>query len=109
MRAGLTHPASKLSKTSLRLDAFVCYVLVVERMKYRTNLVLSSWLLFIVSWIPIKTWMWTNSGYQLPSIFSKGEVGNFQRGKFCGLLMVNAEKWEAKIEKWGQCQVAIAW
>jgi len=38
MRAALTHPASKLSKTSLMLDAFVCYFLVVERMKFETNL-----------------------------------------------------------------------
>jgi len=34
-----THPASKLSKTSLRLDAFVCYVLVMKRMKLKKNLV----------------------------------------------------------------------
>jgi len=39
MRAALTHPAAKLSKTSLLLDAFVCYVLAVERMKFKTNLV----------------------------------------------------------------------
>jgi len=36
MRAALTHPASKLSKTSLRLDAFVYYVLVVKKMKFET-------------------------------------------------------------------------
>ena len=68
----------------------------------------SSWLLFLVSWIPTKTWMWINSGYQLPSIFSNGEsVWNFQRGKLCSLLMVNAEKRGAKT-KWGRCQLAIA-
>jgi len=39
MREALNHPASKLSKTSLRLDAFVCYVLVAKRMKFETNLV----------------------------------------------------------------------
>jgi len=39
MRAALTDPASKLTKTNLRLDAFVCYVLVVKRMKCKTNLV----------------------------------------------------------------------
>jgi len=39
MRAALTHPASKFSKTSLYLDAFVCYVFVVKRMKLKTNLV----------------------------------------------------------------------
>jgi len=81
MRAALTYPASKLSKTSRRLNAFVCYVLVIKRMKFETNLVFQfSSLLFMVSWIPIKTWMWTNSGYQLPSIFLKGEVWNFQMG-----------------------------
>jgi len=45
MRAALTQPASKLSKTSLRLDAFVCYVLVIKRMKFKTNLV---FLIFLV-------------------------------------------------------------
>jgi len=30
MRAALTHLASKFSKTSLNLDAFVCYVLAVK-------------------------------------------------------------------------------
>jgi len=36
MGAALTHPASKLSKTSLRWDVFVSYVLVVKKIK--TNL-----------------------------------------------------------------------
>jgi len=35
-------------------------------------------------------------------------VLNFQGGKLCGLLVVNAEKWGAKIYKWGRCQLAIA-
>jgi len=39
MRAALTHPAPKLSKTNLYLDAFVCYVFPVKRMKFKTNLV----------------------------------------------------------------------
>jgi len=39
MRAALTHPASKLSKTTLRLDAFVCYVRAAKRMKFKANLV----------------------------------------------------------------------
>jgi len=74
MRAALTHAASKLSKTSLRLDVFVCYVLVVKRMKFKTNLVFWIFLLlFMVSFIPVKTWMWTNSRYQIPSRLSKGE------------------------------------
>jgi len=45
MRVALTHPASKLSKTSLRLDAFICHVLVAKRMKFETNLV---FLIFLV-------------------------------------------------------------
>jgi len=52
--------------------------------------------------------MRTNSGFQLPSIFSKRESMKLQRGKLCSLLMVNAEKWDAKI-KWGRCQLAVAY
>ena len=55
------------------IGCFLCYVLAVERMKFKTNLGFKfSWLFFILSWIPTKTWMWTNSGNQLPSIFFKG-------------------------------------
>jgi len=109
MRAAWTHPNSKLSKTSLKLDAFVCYVLAFKRMKFETNSVLNLLGCCLLSWIPIKPWMWINSGYQLPSIFSKREVWNFfLGGKFCSLLMVNAEKWGAKIKKWERCQLAIA-
>jgi len=43
----LTHPASKLSKTFLRLDAFVCYVSVVKRMKFKTYLVFSIFLVVV--------------------------------------------------------------
>jgi len=32
MKAALTHSPTKRSKTSLWLDAFVCYVLAVKRM-----------------------------------------------------------------------------
>jgi len=28
--------------------------------------------------------------------------------RLSSLLMVNAEKWNAKLEKWGRCQLAIA-
>ena len=35
----MNYPASKLCKTSLGLNAFVCYVLVIKRMKFETNLV----------------------------------------------------------------------
>ena len=78
----LTHPASKLSKTSLRLDVFVCYVLVMKRMKFKKIQCFdSSWLLFMVPSIPINTWMWTKLGYQLPSIFSKGESVKLSKGQ----------------------------
>jgi len=43
----LTHPASKSSKKSLRLDAFACYVLVVKRMKFKTNLVFQIFLVVV--------------------------------------------------------------
>jgi len=33
----LTHPTSKLSKPSLRLDVFVCHVLVVKKIIFKTN------------------------------------------------------------------------
>jgi len=34
----------------------------------------------MVSCIPTKTWMWTSSGYQLPSILSKGEGVKLSKG-----------------------------
>jgi len=46
MRAALTHPVSKLSKTSLRLDVFVCYVLVVKRIIFKTNFLF--WIFLVV-------------------------------------------------------------
>jgi len=51
MRAALNHPASKLSKTSLRLGVFVCYVLVAKRMKFKPNLVFSVFLVFVYSFM----------------------------------------------------------
>ena len=48
----MTHPASKLSNTSVRSDVFVCYVLVVKRIIFKTKCFESSWLLFMVSCIP---------------------------------------------------------
>jgi len=50
----------------------------------------------MVSCIHIKICMWV---YQLPSILSKWKVWNFQRGKLCSLLIVNAEKWGVKIKR----------
>jgi len=47
MRTALTHPASKLSKKSLRLDAFVCHVRVVKIMEFKTTLVFQ---MFLVVW-----------------------------------------------------------
>jgi len=47
-----------------------------------------------------------DTNYQ--AFFQRGKVWNFQRGKLCSLLMVNAEKWGAKIKKWERCQIAIA-
>ena len=46
MRAALTHPASKLSNTSLRLDVFVCYVLVVKKIIFKTNFLF--WIFLVV-------------------------------------------------------------
>jgi len=43
----LTYPASKLSKTCLRLNPFVCYVLVIKRMKFETNLVFQFFLVVV--------------------------------------------------------------
>ena len=67
----------------------------------------SFWLLFMVSCIPIKIWMVTNSVYQLPSILSKGKVWNFQNGKLCSLLMVNADKWGVKIKSAGDANLPL--
>ena len=61
----------------------------------------------MVSCIPIKTWMWRNPVYQLPSILSKGEMWNFQRGKLCSLLMVNAEKWVVKKRSGGDANLLL--
>jgi len=51
MRAALTHPSLKLSKKSIRLDAFVCYVLAVKRMKFKTNLVFQIFLVVFYSFM----------------------------------------------------------
>jgi len=37
MGAAFTHPTSKLYKTSLRSDAFVCYVLAVKKDEIRNK------------------------------------------------------------------------
>ena len=69
MRAALTHPAWKLSRTSVRLDTFVCYVFVVKRIKFKTNLVFPISLAAVytvVSWIYVLPAL----SFQL-SVFSK--------------------------------------
>jgi len=40
--------------------------------------------------------------------FFKGGRCEAFKGVDCSLLMVNAEKWGAKVKKWGRCQLAIA-
>jgi len=40
--------------------------------------------------------------------FFKGEGCETFKGVNCSLLVVNAEKWDAKLKKWGRCQLAIA-
>ena len=74
MRAALTHPVSKLSKTSLRLDAFVCYVLAVKRMKFKTNLVFQIFLVVFHGFMDPHKDMNVNE-FRLPTTkhFSKGE------------------------------------
>jgi len=73
MRETLTHPASRLSKTSLRLDAFDCYVLVVERMKFKTNLVFKIFLVVIYSFMDSHKDINVNK-FRIPTTkhFSKG-------------------------------------
>jgi len=59
----------KAFQNNLRLDVFVCYVLVVKRTIFKTNLCFeSSWLLFMVSFIPMNV-----NKFKIPNILSKGE------------------------------------
>ena len=60
----------------------------------------SSWLLFIVSCIPIKTWMWKIQDTNYQVFFQMWKVWNFRRGKLYNLLMVNVSKRDAKIKWW---------
>jgi len=46
MRAALTNPASKISKTNLRLDVFVFYVLVVKSIIIET--IFLFWIFLVV-------------------------------------------------------------
>jgi len=51
MRTTLTHAALKLSKTRIRLHAFVCYALAVKRMKLKTNSVFQIFLVVFHSFM----------------------------------------------------------
>ena len=107
MRAALTHPASKLSKTSLRLDVVVCYVLVAKRIIFKRNLVF--WIFLVVVYGIIYSHehgQIQDTKYQ--AFYQRGKEWNFQRGKLCSVLMVNAGKWGMKIKKWRRWQLAIA-
>jgi len=89
MTAALTHPASKLSKTSLRLDAFVCYILVIKRMKFKTHLVFE---ILVVAYGFMDshkdmTEQTEHTNYQ--AFFHRGKC-KFSMGELCSLLMVNA-------------------
>jgi len=106
MRAALTHPASKLSKTRPRLDVFVRHVLVVKRITFKTNLVF--WILLVV----VYDFIYSHEREQIQdtkyqAYYQRGKVWNFQRGKRCTLLMVNAGKWGVKIKKWRRCNLLL--
>jgi len=75
-------------------------------MKYKTNLVF--WIFLVV----VYGFIYSHEREQIQdtkyqALYQRGNVWNFQRGKRCSLLMVNAGKWGGKI-KWGRCQLAIA-
>jgi len=61
-----------------------------------------AWLLPVISWSPLRTWMWTNP--RKPSIYQRRKCV-----KLSNLLMVNAEKWGAKLEKWGSMPTCYPW
>ena len=98
MRAALTHPASKFSKTSFRLDVFVCYVLLVKRIIFKTNLVFWIFLIVVYGFIySHECEQIQDTKYQ--AFYQRGKEWNFQRGKRCSVLMVNAGKRGVKIKK----------
>ena len=106
MRVALTHPASKLSKTSLRLDVFVCYVLVVKRIIFKTNLL--SWIFLVV----VYGFMYSHECEQIQdnkyqAFYQRGKVWNFHRSKRCSVLMVNSGKWGVKIKNGGDANLLL--
>jgi len=82
----LTHPASKLSKTIVRLDAFAWYVIVVKRMKFETNLVFQ--IFFIVVYSLMDSHKDTNvNKFRIPTTkhcFEKGRMKH-TKGELCSL------------------------
>ena len=95
----------KLSKTSLRLDAFVCYVLVMKRMKLVKNVVFWFFLVVVYGSMYSHEDMNVNKfGMPTTKHFIKGGKCELSKGKKC-LLMVNAGKWGVKIKKWRRCQL----
>jgi len=102
MRAALTHPASKLSKTSLRLDAVVRYVLVIKRMQFKTNLLFWIFLVVVYGFTYFHKDKNVNK-FRIPlpttKYFIKGGKCETLKGVNVVVLMVNAGKWGVKI-KW---------
>jgi len=74
-----------------------------KRMKFKTNLVFWICLVVACGFMESLKGMAVNK-FRKPSIFWGGKVCN----KLSSLLMVNAEKWNAKLEEGGQCQLGIA-
>ena len=96
MRAALTDPASKVSKTSLRLNVFVCYVLVVKRIK--TNLLFWIFLIVVYGFI---------YSHEREQIQDTKYQAFYQTGKRCSVLMVNAGKWGVNIKTWGDANLLL--
>ena len=85
----------------------MCCVLAVERIKVKTNLVFQIFLVVVYCFMDSQkheSKQMQDTNYQA---FLKGESVKLSMGKLCSLLMVNAEKFGAKIKKWGRCQRAI--
>jgi len=57
----------------------LCFCSQKDEIKNKFS-VLNLFVFYIISWIATKTWIWTNSGYQLPSIFSKDEGVKLSKG-----------------------------
>jgi len=76
----LTYPASKLSKTCLRLNPFVCYVLVIKRMKFETNLVFQFFLVVVYGFMDSHKDMNVNK-FRIPTTKHFFEGGKYETFK----------------------------